>query len=527
MGRGRCARRSRTLLPCLLGVLVAVGSAPEARGDCSELGLPPLWVGDLDGDGRYTGGDIGLALESCAALGGCTLMLLAQTYDDVALFLHQPGDAWGCTPERTWCSTDAFPNGLVIRGQGSATVLRSPLWKAPYLPHPILEVRRRPEVRLQLRDLVLDGRKAEQTAPSPGTNDQVAWLHHGFQSWNQWSDHDKPSRNGCIRGVTARNLLSMGIALADASGWTIESSKVEDVGCQRGFTDCPALGLPDIAASPPGFQAAGYGIMVGWYVEDLLLQNNTVRRTTKYAIGLKHGQDGLETSIKRPTVVGNSIRDVGYLGLFLAGVENGRFLDNTIDSTRVHGEPDAWATSNNTFGVSCHGIVQNTTFSHNDVLNSAGIGINYQCSGEGNRIAHTRIVGSCREKNPRHCVQDGACYEQPDLRVANAQGSLTLEDVEIHDTRCAAPFASQADSALNLTLYDVTAERNACDDADLDGDGLIGPADWSAFWSGMRQCWGRQVATPDCDRVDVNGDGAIGLPDWGELQTLFGRCSEG
>ena len=54
----------------------------------------------------------------------------------------------------------AFPRGLVIQGHGSASVLRSPLWKPPYKPVQVLELWKRPDVRLTLRNLVLDGRKS-------------------------------------------------------------------------------------------------------------------------------------------------------------------------------------------------------------------------------------------------------------------------------------------------------------------------------------------------------------------------------
>ena len=109
-GKRAAPRRHAVLLPCLVGLLAAV-PALEASGDCSDLGLPPVWVTGLDADGRYTGKDIGRGLEACSELGGCTLTLLEETYDDVAIFLHQPSEAWDCTDERTVCSTVRIPAG--------------------------------------------------------------------------------------------------------------------------------------------------------------------------------------------------------------------------------------------------------------------------------------------------------------------------------------------------------------------------------------------------------------------------------
>jgi hypothetical protein len=103
------------------------------------------------------------------------------------------------------------------------------------------------------------------------------------------------------------------------------------------------------------------------------------------------------------------------------------------------------------------------------------------------------------------------------------QGSLTLEHVEIHDTRCAAPFSAQTDSALNLTLYDVTAVRNPCDRLDVNGDGQVGLPDPPAFEAALHQCWA-DTSDPICERVDVDGDGLAGLTDMGEFQTRFERC---
>src|SRR5215468_1978759 len=103
----------------------------DAGGELA--GLPHVVADDRNGDGRYTGDDIVSALHACSALGGCVLEVLPVTYDDVAIVIYD-GQAAACSPQKTACLTDPFPKGLAIEGHGRSTVLRSPLWRSPYLP---------------------------------------------------------------------------------------------------------------------------------------------------------------------------------------------------------------------------------------------------------------------------------------------------------------------------------------------------------------------------------------------------------
>lgn len=516
-------RPHQTALAGIAALVLCAAAPSSAPADCTPLPLPAVTVGDLDADGRYTGGDIGVALERCEALGGCVLDLLPQTYDDVALLVHA-GDGFGCTASRTTCSVHALPNGLVIRGRGAATVLRSPLWEPPYQPEPIVEIRRRPELRFQLRDLVLDGRKTEQRAPTPGVNDSDGWQHFGFVSWNRYVDSYPKSLGGCVENVAVRDLMTAGIALGDASGWTIRHNTVEDVGCHEGFTPCPQVAIPDARSGLPGWKAPGFGIFIRGDVDDLVLEDNTVRRTTKYAIAFK-AADGTVASIRRPRVTDNQVLDAGHIGFFLAGLDGGWFQDNRVDTIRLHGQTEERAGFFDTFGVSCMGRVERTTFFGDEILDAAGIGFNYQCDGEGNRIAHTRIARSCRIKHPGFCSPSGGCYAYHDLRVAAAEGSLTVQNVEIHDTDCAAPFGVSGGShQLTLTLLGLEARQNACDRIDLSGDASIGIRDRAAFYGALATCHraGRWVGA--CDQVDLSGDGKAGLPDMAEFEKTFAAC---
>jgi hypothetical protein len=404
-------------------------------------GLPRVVASDRDRDGRYTGRDLELALRECSAQGGCVLEALPVTYDDVAILLYD-GTTHACTPGRTACLTDRFPKGLAIEGHGSSTVLRSPLWRAPYVPMPLLELWRRPDVRIQLRHLVLDGRKDEQVGPHPGVDDSNTWWHYGFQTWNEWGDHAQRNRGGCIHDVVVRGFMKNGIVVADVAGWAIERNEVDGSGCHPELTPCPRLETPSLAGGVAR-GVPGNGIVIGWYSDDVLVRENRIRRTTKYSIGIKHGVDGMVASILRPRVERNEISDTGPLGIFLAGVSEGRFVENRIALTDDLDRRPETVTYYDTFGISCMGAVERTVFQRNVLVGLAGMAINWQCAGRGNLLAETRIRGSCRLKGPRSCLPDGSghCYRAPDIQVGSGSaGSLALVDCEVLDSDCEAPL---------------------------------------------------------------------------------------
>jgi hypothetical protein len=407
--------------------------------------LPTVVADDRNGDGRYTGADLVSALKECSRRGGCILEALAAVYDDVAILLSD-GDRTPCVPERSACLALPFENGLVIQGHGGATVFRSPLWKAPYRPVAVLELWKRPDLRIWVRNLVLDGRKTEQADPIAGRNNSITWWHYGFQTWNQWGDHTLRNRNGCFHNVVIRNFMSRGLSLMDVERWVIDHCRIEDIGCLEGLTDCPGLTIPD-AYQARGYKAAGHGINIGWYADDVLVAHNRIARVTKYSIGVKDGSDGSETSIRRLRVEDNAIVGTGSVGVFLAGVAEGRFRRNLVEGTHVRGERPEHVPYYDTFAISCMGRVERTSFVENRLRDSAGIAVNWQCSGEDNVISDTVIEGSCREKNPTTCVpgSPGQCYGYADLNIGRgAGGTLRLVRDEIRSTRCATPLEANA-----------------------------------------------------------------------------------
>ena len=237
MGRSSTrARWRRKTSPIASETIRRVHDATAVRrrrpppGNETPGSLPTVLISDLDGDRRYTGADVWLALQRCSKLGGCVLEAIPVTYDDVAISLYgqndsRPCDAWSsriCEP------MPPFPNGLVIQGHGSATVFRSPVWRTPYKPSPIFEFWHAPGVQLRFRNFVLDGRKREQPDPTPGKNDANTWRHRGIDVTHYFGpDHRLRYPDGCVHNVTARDFLGAGIQVDHARNWRIEYNRVK------------------------------------------------------------------------------------------------------------------------------------------------------------------------------------------------------------------------------------------------------------------------------------------------------------
>jgi len=410
----------------------------ESDGEISAA-LPRIVADDRDHDGRYTGADIERALGECSTFGGCVLEALPVTYDDVAIAISD-GDAAACARGRGACISLTFSRGLVIEGHGSSTVLRSPLATPPDPPLAVLELWNRPDVRLQLRHLVLDGRKGEQrSAPPPAGG---SGPHAGLQVGNQASDHARRSQGGCIRDVVVRDFLDHGISLADVARWSLERNTIDGIGCEDALTPCPALA----AGAPGGVAVAGSGVRIGGYSDDVLLRENRIRRATGPALALVHGADGAETSIRRPQVLANQIAETGAVGLALAGVVDGRFEENRIARTHDVDRRAESALADDTAAIDCAGSVDRAVFARNQIDDSAGTAIRWRCSGVGNALLETRIARSCREKNPKRCLpgQPDRCYDRPDVAVGHgAAGSLAFADDEVVDSGCATPFEAE------------------------------------------------------------------------------------
>ena len=397
--------------------------------------LPTVEIRDLDGDGRYSGADVWLAMQRCSKLGGCILQALPVTYDDVAISLYGQDDRRPCI---TWSALvcepiPPFPNGLVIQGHGSATVFRSPIWRTPYKPAAIFEFWHTPGVQLRFRNFVLDGRKREQPDPTAGVSDTNIWRHRAIDVTHAFGpDYQLQYPDGCIHNLTVRDFMLGGIDVDHARNWRIEYNHVQDIGCWKGLTECSGLTLPDTAPPPAwgcaGLQSEGYGIEIGGYSDDTRVAHNEITRVVKYALGVKGGNQGTDP-IERLSVHDNRITNVGTLGIFVAGTIDSVIERNLVDGTHTLGcrDGNAWFT----WGIGTHGTIRNTRIRDNTLRNLSGIGIGSNAVADGLAFSDNRVEGACSERD----VKIGSV--QAAIQFGNlSAGSFTLAGNSVTHNHC-------------------------------------------------------------------------------------------
>jgi len=374
-------------------------------GNEAEGSLQTVRIDDLDGNGRFTGADVWIALQRCSKLGGCVLEALPVTYDDVAINLYGQGDNRPCILFSTLVCEPmpTFPKGLVIQVHGSATVFRSPIWRTPYKPSAIFEFWHAPGVQLRFRNFVVDGRKGEQPDPTVGVNDENIWRHRGIDVTNYFGpDHRMRYPDGCVHNVTARNLFLSGIEVDHTKNWRIEYNRVEDIGCWKGLTECPRLRIPDTSPPPAwgcnGDVVTGYGLVVGNYSDDTHVTQNSITRASKYGMGIKGGSEGTDP-IRRLLVAENRIENVGSVGMFLAGTIDSVVERNVIDGTHAYGcrKGGAW----HSWGIQTNGTIRDTRVQNNELRNLANIAIGSNARVDGLAFIDNTIDNVCTERNAK------------------------------------------------------------------------------------------------------------------------------
>jgi hypothetical protein len=433
----------------------AGGDAPP--GNEAQGSLPTVVIGDLDGDGRYTGEDVWKALHRCSELGGCVLEALPVTYDDVSITFYKPGggpagDSFPCTAWKTvHCAPMLpFPKGLVIQGHGSATVFRTPVWKTPYRPAAVFEFWHVPGVQLRFRNFTMDGRKREQPDPATGVNDVAGWRHRGIDVTNYFSpDRNEKYPNGCVHNVTAREFMLSGIEVDHAKNWRIEYNHIADIGCWKGLTDCPLLKIPDTNPPPgwgcDGFKGGGYGIMLEAWSDDTRIVHNDVTRVGKYAMGAKGGGDGVSNPIQRLILSDNRITDVGDVGIFVAGLADSVIENNLVDGTHQYGcrNGGGWAT----WGIETHGVMQRAQVRNNTLRNLAGVGIGSNAVADGLVFADNTVDNTCLERNAKVESVQGA------IQIGDGSaGSYTLSNNRVTNNHCSMALAVCWGSQAQVTV---------------------------------------------------------------------------
>jgi Right handed beta helix region len=424
--------------------------------------LPTVEIRDLDGDGRFSGADVWLAMQRCSKLGGCILQALPVTYDDVAISLWGQNDRRPCVYWNALVCEPMppFPNGLVIQGHGSATVFRSPVWRTPYKPSAVLEVWHAPGVQLRFRNFVLDGRKREQPVPTPGVNDQNLWRHKGLDISHYFGpDHRLGYPDGCVHNVTARDFLSSGIDVDHARNWRIEYNRVQDVGCWGGLTECPALTIPDTNPPPgwgcDGLKVTGTGLVIGLHTEDTLVAHNEITRVTKYALDAKGGGEGTDP-ITRLSIYDNRITNVGTVGIFLAGTIDSVAERNLVDGTHAYGcrDGNAWFS----WGIQTHGTLRNTRIRENALRNLASVGIGSNATADGLVFSDNQIENVCMERD----AKVGSVWAAIQFHNGSA-GTFTLAGNSVKRNHCSMVLAVGVNSRAQVIVdggYYSTAENS-------------------------------------------------------------------
>ena len=539
--------------------LVGLGASASADPCAIPPFLPVITVDD--GQGGYDSADVAHALALCEQADGCVLDFLAETYEDIAIVFMMTG--FECRHEHTICDEPAvqgveneYPNGIVFRGQGSGTVLRSPVWdyqdpESTY-PVPMLDFRNRNGIAIQLHDLVLDGRKSEQIDP-PDFPEAASWQHAAFQVSSNGQQGSAPrTANGCLSNVEVRNFMSKGISLEWVESWRLSNVSVEDIGCWDSVTPCPLVDNPEWLPDPQLPPIAGYhspatalGIYDGSRSVDL--EDVTIRRSTKNAFIAKSFSsfDVEDVSITRLRV-----EDTGSIAFNLGNVD-GVTLDRAhLSRTTSVGMPPELLHANETFGIVCFDEADDVSLRNVTIEQMAGVGVEWSCSGAGNEMVDVFVTGSCRERNPSTCTPGGQCYVSRDFTVSGgSSGNIDLVGVEVHSSACFASFFVSPGAATTVLDVEDPTLLSDCQKADPTRDRKVGVPDFGI----LGQYYGTtcdpfdpgapitvtpgydgEIPTqlPDCHRVnatrpDPAGEPAvIGVPDFGIFGQYFGTTCD-
>src|SRR5262249_5058110 len=136
---------------------------------------------------------------------------------------------------------------------------------------------------VRFRNFQIDGRKREQ--PDPGTPEE-SWGHWGIAVSSPTASL---TNDGCVHGVTARELMTGGFAVRDGSGWIFEPSTAQDVGCLDDLTPCDALRSTPEHASIPGLRSDGFGFVAYGNTIGTEVRDSHVTRATKHGIAAVFG----------------------------------------------------------------------------------------------------------------------------------------------------------------------------------------------------------------------------------------------
>lgn len=262
-----------------------------------------------------------VAMANCGS--GCILELAPGTYTNTNVIF---GDTALTTTYSKAASVS--PSGeVVIRGADPSNppVLRAQIGVNAAIIH-AKDIT--PMIRLE--DVILDGRRSEQTAaavtactdttPNNGICDspsQTSTFAGGFNTRNTGSGRTR----SCLDRVQVRDTVTTGIQLSQAFASTVQNSTVTNAGCTP--TLCPALSVPaDAITNSLTKTAQGVQLLGG---SESAVVNSTVSSVTK--IGIECFTNARRCQFHNNTIEGSALAGI----VFNEG--DGTAKGNTIRNT--------------------------------------------------------------------------------------------------------------------------------------------------------------------------------------------------
>ena len=308
---------------------------------------------DWDLDGTLEGEDIEIALGACAP--GCNLLLVPGTYENVNIEL---GD---------------FPEGIAIYGAGrGVTILRSRVFQSnPWEPVLLLGEHDFPGHDFPgpiFQDFTIQGQRDEQPFTGYIDSDARGGLITAMHSGNYVND------GGLIQYIGVEDIIGIGIGITRARNWTVRHNVIENIGCYMradqaeaptalrcGEALVEATGMPlcsgenpdtpckwsdgldwpsddgmrdaehsnlSAESTTPGVKATGFGILVGRFSDDALIEDNYVTATSKIA---------LEALVAVSVIFRRNVAEYSRAGIVMNG--DARLITFSENIARYNGLP--------------------------------------------------------------------------------------------------------------------------------------------------------------------------------------------
>jgi hypothetical protein len=372
------------------------------------LGLREVFRATCATPGSCTDSDIEAAFTACttaAPTGGCIIELLDETYTDVRLEVPK----------------------LVreIRSAGDNTILQGPTSISMPDAHgnntySMIEIRPgggsdRFEHGLWIHGFTMDGNKQNLAQPGGEQEYLISHAHRGLEV----DDPTAIRLNGLvIEDMHVKNFMNEGIILQQTSKAVVRNNFVENVGCwdssnitpesnngdtlsddytewrpgdpgvnqlAAGETGCGQWGAAQTqTARPypnsgyqPGVLAEGTGIEIGCHSDNTVVENNTIRYSTKLGIQT-FCQANFEVSGYSPEHVKIVNNDVSWIGS-AAGILTLGSNFTIVDGNAVSNILAPWLYGSTGKGISCNVLGRYNRFTNNTITNTAGVGLQPSC----------------------------------------------------------------------------------------------------------------------------------------------------